>query len=230
MSDSKYCYPGTDVLINRFDIRDAAALKRIERDLTSVNIAALPTSPLPGCFDLRHLQAIHKAIFQDIYPFAGQLRTVAIAKSNPFCLPQYIEPMAGDIFDKLRRDRFLRGLTKEQYCEKLAFYSGEINALHPFREGNGRTQRIFLQELSKAAGYDLRFSKIDKNVLLHADIEAMKGNYTPLFNVYEATITPMEPGERTFSALARAKAAPGTNKDRNTNPRANSRREWDMEL
>ena len=192
MSDSGYCYPGTDVLINHFGIRDRETLERVERDFTSANMALLIDSPVKGNFDLKHLQAIHHAIFHDVYPFAGQIRSVAIAKSNLFCLPQFILPMADEIFGRLRADNCLRGLDKDAFVDKLAYYSGEINALHPFREGNGRTQRLFLQELSKAAGYQLLFAGIDGRILLQADIEAMSGRYESLKKLYGDNVTPVE--------------------------------------
>ena len=192
MSDSVYCYPGTDVLINHFGIRDRETLERVERDFTSANMALLIDSPVKGNFDFKHLQAIHHAIFHDVYPFAGQNRSVAIAKSNLFCLPQFILPMAYEIFGRLRADNCLRGLDKDAFVDKLAFYSGEINALHPFREGNGRTQRLFMQELSKAAGYQLLFAGIDGRILLQADIEAMSGRYESLKKLYGENVKPVE--------------------------------------
>jgi len=194
MSDAKYCYPGTNVLINHFDIRDNYLLSQIERDITSINLALLANSPVKGDFTLKHLQDIHYAIFHEIYPFAGQIRTVAIAKTNLFCLPQYIGSMADEIFGKLHREKCLKELNKEQFVDRLAFYSGEINALHPFRDGNGRSLKFFLQELSRQAGYNLEY--VDKDQLLTADIEAMSGRYGLLKALYDAGITEIKPAQR----------------------------------
>lgn len=189
--DSKYCYPNSNVLINHLNIRDAEKLHEAERKITLYRLTEIQASPIKGKFDFKHLQDIHRAIFQDIYPFAGRIREVAIAKSNLFCLPQFIRPMADEIFGKLHKDNCLRGLDKEVFIDRLAFYSGEINALHPFREGNGRTQRLFLQALSKAAGYQLLFAGMDQQMLLQADIEAMKGRYALLKELYREGIKDM---------------------------------------
>ena len=191
MSDTIYCYPGTNVLINHFNIRDIDVLEIVERDITSMAIALLTNSPVKGNFTLKHLQDIHYAIFHELYPFAGQIREVAIAKSNLFCLPQFIRPMADEIFQKLHRDNCLRGLDKETFIDKLAFYSAEINALHPFREGNGRSLKLFLQELAKQAGYQLEY--LDKDKQLEADIESMSGRYDLLKQLYSMGVTPIVP-------------------------------------
>ena len=84
------------------------------------------------------MQDIHRHIFRDIYDWAGELRTVNISKENPFCNYIYVEVEAERIFSELRKENYLIGVPKLNICDKLAYYLGEINALHPFREGNGR--------------------------------------------------------------------------------------------
>jgi cell filamentation protein len=95
-------------------------------------------SPVPPSYDLSHLCAIHHRVFGDIYDWAGQLRTVAIAKGSWFCLPQYIESSAAEVFRALHGENLLRGLPRNAFVERLTYYLGEVNAVHPFREGNGR--------------------------------------------------------------------------------------------
>ena len=94
--------------------------------------------PIKGKFDLRHLQSIHQFIFSDIYDWAGELRTVNIAKGNQFCNHQYLETYADGIIKKLKTEKMLTVLPLSMIPERLAYYLGEINVLHPFREGNGR--------------------------------------------------------------------------------------------
>lgn len=155
--DSKYCYPNSDVLINKLNIRDLNKLHEAERKLTSLRELELMETPIKGNFDFRHLQKIHEFIFQDIYEWAGRIRTVDIAKSNMFCKVQFIESQAEDIFKQLENDMYLIGLNKELLIKKLAYYFSEINALHPFREGNGRTQREFIRELAMHNGLVVHF-------------------------------------------------------------------------
>jgi cell filamentation protein len=112
----------------------------------------LHESPVTPTYDLHHLREIHRRIFGDIYDWAGQIRTVAIAKGATFCLPQYIESSAAVIFDDLRDENYLRGLDRDAFTGRLAHYLGEVNALHPFREGNGRAQRAFFGQLTLDAG------------------------------------------------------------------------------
>jgi cell filamentation protein len=112
----------------------------------------LHESPVTPTYDLHHLREIHRRIFGDIYDWAGQIRTVAIAKGATFCLPQYIESSAAVIFDDLRDEDYLRDLDRDAFTGRLAHYLGEVNALHPFREGNGRAQRAFFGQLTLDAG------------------------------------------------------------------------------
>lgn len=190
--DSKYCYPGTDVLINRYGIHDAAELYAMELDITHIRATELSTHPVNGNYDLKHLQMIHKKLFGDIYPFAGKIRDVRISKGNMFCFPEFIKPMAEDIFGKLNRDQHLKGLSRDTFIDKLSFYMGEVNALHPFREGNGRTQRVFFTQLAQNAGYDLHFERMDKNELLQADIAGMSGDYAKLKAILKKHIEPIQ--------------------------------------
>lgn len=190
--DKKYCYPNSNVLINKFDIQDSEKLEAIERQITSSREFELKKQPINGKFDLKHLQEIHKTIFGDIYSWAGNLRDVDIAKTRTFCFNQYISTIADDIFDELKKDKFLVGLEKSDFIDKLSYYMGEVNALHPFREGNGRTQRHFFAQLAEYAGYSLDFSKTDKQTLLTADINAMDGKYDKLKNILANCIQPLQ--------------------------------------
>ena len=120
MSDKIYCYPNSDVLINKLNIHDTDKLLEVERKLTMLRLMDLLEKPISGKFDLEHLRNIHKYIFQDIYPWAGKIRTVDIAKSNMFCKVQFIEMQAIEIFGKLQKDDYLKQLSKEKYAKRAA--------------------------------------------------------------------------------------------------------------
>ena len=177
MSDKIYCYPNSDVLINKLNIHDTDKLLEVERKLTMLRLMDLLEKPISGKFDLEHLRNIHKYIFQDIYPWAGKVRSVDIAKSNMFCKVQFIETQADEIFGKLKNDCYLEGLPKEKFAKKAAYYFSEINALHPFREGNGRTQREFIRQLAYQSGYILHFSAISEQEMVQASIDSFVCNY-----------------------------------------------------
>lgn len=129
---------------------------------------------------LKHLQRFHLRIFGDVFPWAGQLRTIPIFKDTGFCLPQHIESYANGEFAKLAAEDFLRGLSANDFVAKLAYYHAEINELHPFREGNGRAQRAFLSQLAKDAGYRLNWSAAHPDENHAAALAAHSGDLGPL--------------------------------------------------
>ena len=153
MPQDPYADPVTGLPRNKLGLGTAGELEAAEREITHAALIFLKESPVQPSYDLRHLCAIHRRIFGDIYDWAGQVRTVAIAKGAMFCLPQYIEPAATEIFRLLRSDNFLRGLERGLFIDRLTYYLGEVNAVHPFREGNGRTQRAFFEQLASEAGF-----------------------------------------------------------------------------
>ncbi|MBO5246719.1 MAG: Fic family protein [Eubacterium sp.] len=145
--DVKYCYPGTQVLVNKLDIHDRQQLSMVEREISIIKATVLAGS-ITGKFDFEHLKEIHKFLFEDIYDWAGKIRTVDIAKGNVFCFVQFIEMQFAELYEKLKRDNFLKDETDKEYVsKKIVYYLSELNVIHPFREGNGRTQRIYCQQL-----------------------------------------------------------------------------------
>lgn len=176
--DVKYCYPGTQVFVNKFDIHNEQQLSMVEREISIVKAAVLADT-ITGNFDLAHLKSIHKFLFEDIYDWAGQIRTVDIAKGNVFCLVQFIEAQFSELYEKLKKDNFLKGEKDIGYVsKKIAYYLSEINVIHPFREGNGRTQRIYCQQLCKNTGkFYLDFSMADEEEMLKASIDSFMCKY-----------------------------------------------------
>jgi len=185
-----YCYPGTNILKNKLGIRDDTALTIAEREITSLKLLMLYNMPVIEIFNFNNLCKIHKTIFEDIYEWAGLARHGDfLSKGNSiFCRGQYIMENANKIMKNLQKENSLYGLAKSKFIEKTAYYMGEINALHPFREGNGRTCREFFRQLSLNANYTLDFSKTDKEELLTADIEAFNGKYEKLIKILEKAI------------------------------------------
>ena len=182
-----YCYPDTDILINKLNIMDEDQLSRAERDITRLKLLKLYKSPVPNKFDFQLLCSIHKIIFEDIYSWAGQIRKGDFfSKGNSiFCRGSLILPSADTIFNNLAKEKYLCDLNRQAYISRMAYYMGEINALHPFREGNGRTLREFFRQIALHANYLLDFSNTDEEDLLIADINAFNGIYDDLISILD---------------------------------------------
>lgn len=172
ISDTIYCYPGSNVLKNKLNIRDADTLENAERELTAIRISELKINPIYGHFDLEHLKNIHRYIFQDVYDWAGELRRVRITKGFMFAYPENIENQSNLLFKRLNEDKYLKGMEIEEFCNKLAYYKTELNVLHPFREGNGRAIREFIQCLARYNRYELEFNILDRDEYLVAMIKS----------------------------------------------------------
>jgi cell filamentation protein len=173
-----YCYPGTTVLINRLGIREQASLDAFEAEVT----AERASQPLPaGRLSYAHYRALHRHLFQDVYAWAGQIRTVRISKDgSAFCYPENIDREMRRVFADLHRQKYLQGLDITPFARKAAHFLAELNAIHPFREGNGRTQLSFLVILSERAGYSLRLERLNPAAMLNATITSFQGDERPL--------------------------------------------------
>jgi cell filamentation protein len=154
-----YLILGTKVLRNRLGISDARRLDRIERRLVADRIAE--GAPV-GAFDLSHLRAIHRHLFQDIYDWAGELRTVEINKGGyQFQFRRYIQTGMHDVHRRLVQSKFLKGLSPNEFARRAGVIIGDVNYIHPFREGNGRAQAQYLKQLAAQAGHDLDLRRLD---------------------------------------------------------------------
>ncbi|MEZ3471112.1 MAG: Fic family protein [Schaedlerella sp.] len=188
MADRIYCYPNSDVLKNKIGIQDMEKLQRLERRLTMLRILELVDKPIQGKFDLQHLCLIHRYIFQDVYDWAGEIRKVDIAKGSMFCNVKFIESQAAEIFKKLKSEDYLQGLNEENTASRLAYYFSEINALHPFREGNGRSQREFIRTLALHIGYVINFAKVSKEEMLKASKDSFLCDYGKMEQLFKKCI------------------------------------------
>lgn len=188
--DPYYCYPGTRVLKNKLGIRDHEVLVEKEGAITSVKAAMIEANPMVGSFDSNHLCAIHKELFCDVYDWAGQFRMVDIAIGIPFCHHEYIQENLDRLFMQLHSEGNFRSINNpEELASRLAYYWGELNAIHPFREGNGRTQRIFIELLALSCGWSLELSTCERSELSSASEDAIMGDYTSLKKIILRTLT-----------------------------------------
>ena len=184
-------YPGLDVLINKRDIRDAARLDKFEHERSSLRGFDLQQSPIKGYFDLEHIKTIHQHLFQDVYEWAGKTRSVFLMKGGSmFAHPDFIEKYWQMEHKKIEAQNFLRGMDKEKFTGELARHYGEINAIHPFREGNGRSTRVYLTQLAKEAGYELDYSKVDKGRWNEAAKQSFDTDPKAMQQVFAAIATP----------------------------------------
>ncbi|ENE6639036.1 Fic family protein [Salmonella enterica] len=191
MTNDPYSYPQTGVLINKLNIKSQKDLQLAESEYSANRLYQLRTAPIKGNFDLEHLKKIHKYIFQDIYKWAGEIRTVNIEKQDKFAASEQIESYANYIFKQLNKEGNLKGLQQDKFCNRAAHYMGEINAIHPFREGNGRTQREFIRELAANAGYELDFRHVTSEEMKEASIHSFREDPSKLEEILQRSITPL---------------------------------------
>lgn len=172
------CYPGTTVLRNRLDIRDQSELDEFELALFLTRAdEAIPA----GTFDFDRYRTIHHHLFQDVYDWAGEIRTIRIGKAgNWFCYPEYIDREMTRIFAELAAANYLVGLPARDFAARAAHILAEINAVHPFREGNGRTQLTFLAMLAENTGLNFNADVLDRDRVLQGMFDSFGGNETPL--------------------------------------------------
>jgi cell filamentation protein len=147
-----YVWPGTTCLQNKLGIRDEKKLELAEARLVSVRDVEIARETIPGEYDLTHLQLFHQRLFGDLYDWAGSIRTVEIVKGETrFGSARFLADDISGVFNELGREANLIGLNKGSFVDRLAYYYGEINARHPFREGNGRSQRAMDREMNDLA-------------------------------------------------------------------------------
>lgn len=180
-ADDVYCIPGTAVLKNKAGITDPDLLDEFEADFTAIRILELAQNPIEGKFDLAHLCAIHAHLFQDVYDWAGEVRSVDIIRGDSrFCNVRQIQTYSNSVFNALKDENYLIGLGPREIADRLAHYLSEINAIHPFREGNGRVQRLFISQLADQAGYFLDYSSLDQAEIYPVMQTSFNGDEKPL--------------------------------------------------
>jgi cell filamentation protein len=162
-ANDPYCYSGTDVLINREDIRDQGILNKFEAQVASACIARLAVDPIEGPFDTLRLQETHRRIFGRVYPWAGEIRKDIgmMAKTRPsgfvvaYGPSQNVPAALANTFAALKAENCLGGLDSEAIAKRLAYYYSELDSIHAFRDGNSRTLRVFTSDIAQSAGHRL---------------------------------------------------------------------------
>jgi len=181
-----YCYPGTTVLKNNPGLRVQAALDAFE----TASTAQRADEPLPsGRLSVTHYRALHHHLFQDLYAWAGKFRTVRVSKDgSAFCYPENIQREMSALFGGLKKQRCLRGLAADQFAKEATRFLATLNAIHPFREGNGRTQTAFLALIADQAGHPIDLQRLEPEVFLKAMIASFHGNEKPLLQQIQRLI------------------------------------------
>jgi cell filamentation protein len=191
-----YLIPGTNVLRNKVNAQTEQELAAAENDLVNARYSKLSSTPLTADGTVKQLQWIHHFLFQDVYAWAGQIRTIDMSKGGgsvfqPLQLfttgVQYAETT-------LRDDHMLQGLDRDQFIERLAVNFDNFNTLHPFREGNGRTQRVFWTLIARDAGWGLDWSQVSKrendiaSFIAHENVD-----YSKLEAMFDKIVQPLPP-------------------------------------
>ena len=175
-----YVYPDTHILKNLENIQNAEKLANFELEVVTVR----SKSDIPiGNFDATHYCQIHHHLFQDIYAWAGDYRTICIAKGgNWFCYPEHISSQMHDLFAALKANQYLENMAQEEFTKSAAKLLSDLNAIHPFRDGNGRTQLIFLNLLAENAGHDIYLENLRPDLFLSAMISSFQGDLKSLID------------------------------------------------
>ena len=182
------CYPGTTCLVNKLGIQDELALAETEAAVVLGKASLLDQQPIPGVFDFDHYKRIHQFLFCDLYDWAGQIRTINLSKKGTAFVPAAeIESCAVACFKRLAEFSG-EGMSHRELAEEVADFYHTVNMLHPFREGNGRTQRVFFTQWIRSLGYDFDLSSVDPDAFMIATIYAAQGVMDQLADFFEQMI------------------------------------------
>lgn len=182
-----YCYADSEVLCNILNIEDIAELEKAESELTE--LAALQIDLKPPPYDLRYLKAIHQQLFEDLYEWAGELRSIDMTKgATRFCNCTRIKSEADKQFRALSNADNYVSYERNKLVEAIATLYIEINMLHPFREGNGRAQRILFEHIVINCGFEFELKDITQREWTDANIAGVSCNYAPMTELFERCI------------------------------------------
>ena len=188
-ASSDSCYPNTTCLINKFNIKDDEKLSEVEAEITFAKAVVLESEEVKPPFNFEFYKNIHRFLFEDLYDWAGKLREVDISKKGTsFCSVKELEKLCEACFNRLEKANYFKGISRKKFVEEIVDLYQTTNFLHPFREGNGRTQRIFISKLIKYNGYDFNFSNINPELLMIATIKAANGVIDDLYDLFNCEI------------------------------------------
>ena len=185
---SDNCYEGTTCLINKLGIRDEKKLEEIEAQITFAKAVMLEETPIDGDFGFEHFKKIHEFLLCDLYEWAGKVRSVDISKKRTkFLGSDSIEAIGAKCFARVK-DGYFENLPFDEFVKRIAEFYNDVNYIHPFREGNGRAQRIYFTQLIRHYGYDINFADVDTDELMIATIQASFGVMDFLIKFFENSI------------------------------------------
>jgi len=169
------------VLKNHFGITDSASLNEVEADIAGVQIQKILKEPAPKSITALHLCALHEQVFSEVYPWAGHYRQVDIAKGDThFLRHQDIASKLDTLFSGLAKEGFLRGASPQAFGEFMGEFLVQLNFVHPFREGNGRVQRLLVTQIATNAGLSLDWQPIGNEAMKQACIAGIQGETRPM--------------------------------------------------
>ena len=185
-SSNNGCYPGTTVLINKLGLKSQEALDNVESVTVALRSAEIESEPPDAPFTFDFYCGLHKRLFGDLYDWAGELRSIDFAKKGTFFYPASdLRELGNAKFARLKDMNDFQGLVRSKLVDEITDLYHELNMLHPFREGNGRTQRLFFTLLLRRLGYNISFAECDTDELMMATIYAAQGITTYLHSFFE---------------------------------------------
>ena len=183
------CYPGTTVLVNKLGLKCQQALDEAESVAVSLRLAQIESEAVDAPFTFAFYCDLHKRLFGDLYDWAGKLRTIDFSKKGTAFYPASELCKIGNAkFARLQEMNEFRGLQPDRLVDEITDFYHEINMLHPFREGNGRTQRLFFTLLLRRLGHSISYAECDTDELMMATIYAAQGVMTHLHEFFEKII------------------------------------------
>lgn len=184
-----YLFPDIRVLRNKLNIRDTDQLDRAERLLVTQRISE---GAPPGNFDLAHLQRIHRHLFQDVYDWAGEVRTVELFRDHDYQFQEVIPAGVASLHQRLVKSNFLRGSSADEFSDVAGGIIGQLHYTHPFREGNERTHLQYLKQLGERAGHEVDLTRLDRekgNWIDAAIAASFENNFEPMEKMIRDAIT-----------------------------------------
>lgn len=194
-----------DVLRNTRGIDNNEDLSAFERDRSRANVTELESDPIDPSFDRAHLSAIHARTFEGVYDWAGHMRDESFALPDgtqigpmpalvkgykEFAPTRDIDQRLEEMNERIVAVNGYKDLPPAQFASGVTGLLAELNDIHPFREGNGRTQRAFLSDLAREAGHEIDWKVIDGDRNLQASRATDSGSYIPMYKMMRDAIQP----------------------------------------
>lgn len=185
--DDPYCCPSSNVLRNLLNIEDDEELAEAEAELTELAVEEIEFDAPP--YDLDYFQSLHRQVFEDVYEWAGELRSIDMSKGTTrFCTCKRIAPEANKLFRQLADENYYEGYKREAFVAAIAEFYIEMNMVHPFREGNGRAQRLLFEHIIINAGFEFDLEGIAQQEWVAANIAGVSCDYEPMTALFDRCI------------------------------------------